>query len=560
MDESAGSDQERGYNRRQVLKGFGYGTAAISLPALLAACARMAEEEDEEVATDPGSAGPDPDEEVADGPRVGGTFVMAVGLEIPEMDPHRLQTFANLQMYSAPFRRHPSEYGQFLPDLAESVDVSADGLEYTLHLRPGVTFHDGTPFDADAFVFSLERQAYEDHPHHVGGPFWADWAGGNPGKVSAIEAVDDLTVRIELSEPVLDMDFVLADAHGMAAVNPQVVEADPEHFGQEPFGAGTGPFMFEERVAEDRIALVRFDDYWEEGKPYLDRWVLRVMPDPGTRLLALKNGDIHMFDVSGPEIDQLTDDPDIELITAPPIFGNFIAFDHTDEIVGQPEVRQAISHALDLETLVNQLSPFATVTPNFGVFPGMPGHREDIEWYGYDPDAARDLLAEAGYPDGVEITLSFSTPPAGLNMQVLGQAIQGQLEEVGITAQLDQVDGPTMFEAGFGPPGREEFPFQMALALTGSDGNPLAMFSAWASRSNYAGHNPAYMELFGRMQAAVDEEERLGVYGEMQQLLYDDVAYIPLAHTEVVRAVAKNVRGMETAAYNFQDVWFDDAE
>jgi len=115
---------------------------------------------------------------------------MAVGEDVPELDPHSLQSFANLQIYEAMFRRHPTEYGQFLPALAESVDVSDDGLVYTLNLREGVQFHDGTPFDADAVVFNLERQADPENPYHNGGPNWAGWALGNPGLVTGIEAVD----------------------------------------------------------------------------------------------------------------------------------------------------------------------------------------------------------------------------------------------------------------------------------------------------------------------------------------------------------------------------------
>lgn len=482
---------------------------------------------------------------------------MAVGEDIPELDPHGLQSLANLQMYEGPFRRHPTEYGKFVPNLAESIEVSADGLVHTIKIRAGALFHDGSPVDAAAMIVGLERQAYPDNKFHNGGPYWAGWARGNPGVVSKIEEVDTLTVRITLSEPVIDMDFVLADEHGMGVINPDVIAANPEHFGQSPIGAGTGPFKFEERVAGDHVTLARNEQYWEPEKPYLDKWILKVMPDPGSRLLALKKGDIQLFDVSGPEIAQLTGDPEVQLITVPPIFGSYISFDHNDKVTGDPKVRQAISHSIDIASIVSELSPFAKVTPTFGVFPGMPGHRTDLTWYKYDPAEAKKVLADAGYPDGVDLKLSFSTPPIGLNHSILAQAIQGQLQAAGFRVELAQVDGPTMFESGFGPPGRKEYPFQMALSLTGTDGNSFGMLAAWSSATNYAAKNPKFMELFGRMVKAVDVDERLGIFGEMQQQIYDDVGYIPLAHSEVVRAAAKNVRGLETAAYHFRDVWLD---
>lgn len=562
------SGQEHGgLTRRQVLRGIGLTGVAISVPALLSACVEATQSST--TAATGTSAGPgasagssttqaETSTTRSDGITRGGTFVMAVGIDIPEMDPHELQTFASLQLYEAPFRRHPTNYGEFIPTLVESVEVSDDGLEYSLHLRSGVTFHDGSPFDADAFVQSLNRAGDAENEFFNGGTAWSSWAQGNPGIVEVIEAVDDGTVRMLLSQPVPDFDFILADEQGgLGAVNPAVFMDDPVHFGQEPFGAGTGPFMFEERVPNDHVTLARNDNYWEEGLPYLDQWVLRVIPDPGTRLLALKRGDIHMFDVSGPEIAQLQDDPDVQLFTVPPIFGNFIAFDHNDPITGIREVRQAMSHALDVGAIVSSLSPFATVTPNFGLYPGMPGYREDISWFAHDPDQARALLAQAGFPNGVDITLSYSTPPVGLDANVLGQAIQGQLEQAGFGVELAVVDPPTMFQASFGPPGREEFPFQAALVLNGTDGNSHGMLFGWTYRSNYTAVNPAYLDLAFASNIEVDSGRRLGMYGEMQQLLFDDVAYLPLAHTEVVRAAALNVRGLENAAYHFREVWLE---
>ncbi|MGI9015790.1 MAG: ABC transporter substrate-binding protein [Euzebya sp.] len=558
-------------NRREVLKRLGWAGAVWTVPpALLAACTPTSDPvaEGSDAATPAATGGTASATSTATGsaspaagtPRAGGDFVMAVNIDVPQLDPHNQQSLAMLQTYEAPLRR-TLEYGEQVPNLAESVDVSDDGLEYILHLRSDVTFHDGSPFDAEAYVFALSRTAYEDDPNHQGGPFqfWDAFAGGFPGKVTAIEAMDPMTVRLALSEPIIDFMFVLADSFPMAAVNPAAIEADPANFGQSPETAGTGPFKFSERVAGDRVTLTRHDGYWQEDRPYLDSWTLRVMPDPGARVLALQTGEIHLFDVSGPEIAQLQDNPDIQLLTVPPIFGNFLGFDHNDELVGQKEVRQAISQALDLSAIVGELSPFAQVTPNFGLFPGFPGFRDDLAWYPYDPDAARQLLSDAGYPDGIDITMSFSTPPIGLNTLLLSQALQGQLAEAGIRTELQQIDPPTFFQSSFGPPGRTEYPYQVAINLVGSDGNAFSMMQQWTYSANYAGYNPGYLELYGQAAQEIDDEAREAIYGELQQMLYDDVAFVPLAHTEVVRAAAANARGLETAAYYFTDVWFDEA-
>ncbi|MGI8700188.1 MAG: ABC transporter substrate-binding protein [Nocardioidaceae bacterium] len=485
-------------------------------------------------------------------PKRGGTLIIAQPSDIPELDPANQSDFGQLQMYQAPLRRLAG-FGQHEPDLASSVDVSADGLVYTVGFRPGITFHDGTAFDARSWVFAMQRQAFPDNPYHTG-PFghYVSLTGGFPGKVKSIEADDATTARMTLNEPIADLEFALADIEFAAAINPAVIKKDV-HFGQQPVGAGTGPFRFVERVANDHVTLERYDGYWRKGFPYLDRVILKVIPDSGARVLALKAGEIQMMNVVGPEIDQLKDDPRVQLHSFPPYFANYISFDSADPVVGDPKVREAICRGIDRGTIAKQFS-FADEYKSFGSLPGLPGYRDDLSWYPYDPNAAKQLLASVGHPGGIDVALTFANGiPLGADPQLMSQALQGQLAQVGIRVKLNQIDPATLYQSSFGPPGRKDYPYQMALSLFGSDGDEFGLMQSWTSAANYAGYHPKYLQEFNKAATEPSAQARVATYKSLQQIMYDDVAFVPLVYTPVVQATAANVQNL--VPYYLETTW-----
>ncbi len=486
-------------------------------------------------------------------PKRGGTLVIAQPNDIPELDPANQSDFGQLQMYQAPLRRK-SAFGQHEPDLATGIEVSPDGLQYTLTFRPGVTFQDGSPFDARSWVFAMQRQAFKDNPYHQG-PFghYVSLVGGFPGKITSIEVVTPTTARLKLSEPIADLEFALADIEFGAAVNPAVIKKDPAHFGQQPIAAGTGPFKFAERVANDHVTLERFDGYWRKGLPYLDRVILKVIPDSGARVLALKAGEISMMNVVGPEIDQLKNDDNVTLHSFPPYFANYLSFDNADPVVGKPQVREAICRAIDRQALASQFS-FAKTYDSFGLLPGLPGYRDDLTWYPYDPNAAKQLLATAGHPNGIDLALTFATGiPLGADPQLMSQALQGQLSQVGIRVKLNQIDPATLYQSSFGPPGRKDYPYQMTLSLFGTDGDEFGIMQGWTSAANYAGYHPQYLSEFAKAANEASDAARVAIYRKLQQILYDDVGFVPLVFTPIVQATRKNVQHL--IPYYLETTW-----
>ncbi len=486
-------------------------------------------------------------------PKRGGTLIIAQPSDIPELDPANQSDFGQLQMYQAPMRRKAA-FGQHEMDLATDVKVSPDGLEYTLSFRPGITFHDGSAFDAKAWVGSMQRQAFKDNPYHQG-PFghYVSLTGGFPGKVKSIETIGPMTARVTMNEPIADLEYAFADIEFAAAINPAVLKRDPRHWGQQPTGAGTGPFKFTERVPNDHVTLERYDGYWRNGLPYLDRVILTVMPDSGARVLALKSGSIQMMNVVGPEIDQLKGDENVTLHSFPPYFANYLSFNNADPIVGKPQVREAISRAINRPSLAGQF-PFAKEYKVFGSLPGLPSYRSDLPWYPYDPSAAKKLLDAAGYPGGIDVTLTFATGiPLGADPQLMTQALQGQLAESNIRVKLNQIDPATLYQSSFGPPGRKQYPYQMVYSLFGSDGDEFGVLQSWTSASNYAGYHPKYLTEFEKAANQPSAQARVKVYKDLQQILYDDVAFVPLVYTSVVQATRSNVQNL--VPYYLETTW-----
>ncbi len=498
--------------------------------------------------------------EAAEGePTPGGALIVAIPQSVQVLNPVDRAaggplSFVMQQMFEGPLRS-ASASPMLEPGFAEGVEVSPDGLVYTIRLRSGLTFHDGATLDAAAYKFSLEMVLKAGSPGHLDTYIpWEDRFGGTLD----IAVVDPLTLTLTLSQPAVNLDYELSGLNYMA-VNPAVVEADPEGWGRNPAGAGSGPFIFEEFVPDQTVSYARFENYWEEGKPYLDRLIVQTLPDFGSRLLALSSGDIHVMPVQGGEIAEAERDPNVQIIAGPPASVHFLLFNHADPVVGLKGVRQAISQAIDRETLVAELLPSSIVADNLAVMPGVAGRRDDLIWYPTDPDAARQLLTDAGFADGIDVTLTYSRTFPLPDTTVLAQAIQAQLAEVGIRLTLEEVDTGALFQAVYPDVVHEDFAYQMVLAAIGSRGDTQRSVFNWTYLSNYAGLYPAYVELVDAASREPDEAARVDLWGQEQQMLYDDVAGVPIDYEATTLAARKEVRGLQAPFSVFpiyyKDVW-----
>ncbi|MGC9334561.1 MAG: ABC transporter substrate-binding protein, partial [Anaerolineae bacterium] len=328
-----------------------------------------------------------------------------------------------------------NEEGILEPALAEDWDVSEDGSEYTFYLRQDATFHNGEPFNADAVVFSWERAK------DAGFEYSNLWQ-----LATTVEKIDDYTVKIATDGP--DALFLTTVADNWALVPPGYFqEVGQEGFDEHP--VGTGPYEFVEWVKGERIVLKANPDYWREGAPKIENLIFRPIPESATRAAAIQTGEVDIVTrLSSEEAQSLLGVPNVTVIKYAQARVYYIAFNNMTTGVGQPTedplVRQAMNYAVDVDSIIDSLfDGFAKPAIGF-VATGELGY-DNAEPFGYDPDKALDLLAQAGYPDGFEMDMAC---PAGAytHFEEVCEAVAGYLGEVGVQINLEIMESGHYWE------------------------------------------------------------------------------------------------------------------
>ncbi len=330
-----------------------------------------------------------------------------------------------------------------VPALAERWEISSDGRVYTFHLRRGVTFHDGTPLLARQVLKSFQRVL---DPAVKGGRGWPlfpirgarEFAAGQAGTISGLAAPDDSTVVITLEEPLAVFPKLLAMP--VASVLPDSV---PPDFGEHP--VGTGPWRFVEWKHDDYLRFVRNDSYWG-GAPAAESLMARIIPEPSTAVAEFEAGNVDILQV--PEGDtrrwEQTDERSARLQSAPALRLYYVAINTQRGPLADVRVRRAINHAVDVQTILNRLVGGRGRLAAGVIPPALAGADTTRAPYAYDPELARQLLAQAGHADGMTVQLWSSTSPP---FPRIAETIQGYLSEVGIRVELVQRDASSMREA-----------------------------------------------------------------------------------------------------------------
>jgi dipeptide transport system substrate-binding protein len=325
-----------------------------------------------------------------------------------------------------------------VPALAETWDVTDDGLTYTFHLREGVTWHSTnkfTPtreFNADDVLFTFERQMKKDNPYHdVGGGTYEYFDGLGLGEaIVALEKVDDHTVRLKLKAP--DASFLAAlTPEPMSILSAEYADAmlkagTPEIIDNEP--VGTGPFTLASYARDSVIHYKAFPEYWAKLAGLTDRMVkiddlvFSITPDASVRAPKLQAGECDVMQYPNPgDVAILQADPGVVVLEAASPYYGYIGFNTEKQPFGDKRVRLALSLAIDKEAIIKAV--FLNVTGKLAtslIPPGFWGRDETIAAYPHDPERAKQLLAEAGYPNGFKSHLWHMPGPAGLHAQRQG--------------------------------------------------------------------------------------------------------------------------------------------
>ena len=546
---------------------------------LLGACAPS-----EPAATDEPAAPAEPAEPAA--PAEPKTFIFGRGGDSVQLDPSIVtdgESFRVTGQILEPLYQYEPGKTTPIPALATGCTANADSTEWTCALREGVKFHDGTDFNADAVLFNFDRWKFSDNPYHFESQVFEYyeymWFGFDDDSViTAVEKVDDYTVKFVLGAPLAP--FLANLAMDMFAISsPAAIEAAGENYGTPAAGAvGTGPFKFVEWIEGDSITVEANEDYWA-GAPTISEIIFRVIPDDSARFLALKAGDIHALEQAVVEdLASAEADPDLYVETRPALNTGYLAFNYKIKEFNDKNVRLAIYHAINRPGLIENFygaygEPAETFLP-----PLIWGKNTSITAYEYDPEVAKQYLADAGFPDGLtEVTVAedvvdaegtvlytagdkipltlFYMPVTRFyypSPEEIGTAMAADLANAGIIANLE-LAGDWSTYLGLRRNGHLMGLYM--LGWGGDNGDPdnfLNYFFGGLSSADEVKEADAREGWYANQEVATllynaainpDQAERTALYEQVEQLLYDDVARIWIAHNNTPLIFSASVSG-----------------
>lgn len=489
-------------------------------------------------------------DDAADAPVEGDPVVVAQLAEPASLDPHAVTAVndfrINVNIYDGLVRYEDGSL-DVEPALASDWDVSDDGTLYTFTLREDVTFHDGTPFNADAVVFNFERMLDENHPFADTGPF--PLAEQFFGEIEEVRAVDEFTVEMELGAPSAVFLGNLAYPTGLL-ISPAAVEEFGEDVGRNP--AGTGPYSFVEWLGNERVTLEANADYWD-GAPAVPGLVFRPVPESQTRVTELLAGNADIIvEVPPDDIAALDEDPDVQIVQEAGPHTWFLILNLAEEPFDDPLVRQAVNHAIDREALVTDIlsgTAAVTNTPIAAAFGEV--HNADVEGYDYDPERARELLAEAGYEDGLDITFYVTEGGSGMLQPIpMAEFMQANLADVGINVDIETYEwNAYLDEVNAGIEGKAAMA-QMAWMTSDPITLPdLTLRSdQWPDDGGFnSGYyaNPEVDELIEAAKREADEATRIELLREMQEIVVADAPWVTVASATETAATQADIEGFE---------------
>ena len=429
------------------------------------------------------------------------------------------------------------------PWLAESWDINPEGTQYTFHLKPGVKFANGTEVTTEDWIWSIERARDTES---------SAWAFAMEA-IESVEAPDENTLVITLTEPWAPILADLAMFNASVQSKAYYEEVGEEAYTQAPMG--TGPFYFAEWQKGEYVLLEKNTNYWNPDEPKLDSVKFTVVPDDNSRVMQLQAGQVDAITfVPWNRMEELDADPDIVAVGLPSNEVRNMIFNNTIEPLNDARVRRALAMATDLEELRDvALYGYGELATSFMSVNGMYWN-ENVDYPEYDPEGAKELLTEAGYGDGFEITLALDS--GNTIHATMGTLLKEQWAEVGITLNLETLEKGTINERMNNltldlqiRPWTNDMadPSQQADYSCIYD-NAMCLMSGWQNEEVEAVVNEAKTEL--------DPEKRQELYYEIQQMMADELPFFSMFYIPYPVAYRSNVENFiqtPLGAYRFQE-------
>ncbi|MEE1251265.1 MAG: ABC transporter substrate-binding protein [Lachnospiraceae bacterium] len=452
------------------------------------------------------------------------------------LDPHKAEAAATREILFNVFEglMKPDTDGNLVPAVASKYEVSDDGLVYTFTLRDGIKFHNGNLVTVSDVKASLETCADSSSGAALIPAF---------SNISSIDTPDDKTIVITLAQA--DPDFLSY----VAGVKAAIVPADNANSDNQPIG--TGPYKYVSRSVQENIKMESFKDYWG-GKPDIDEVTFKVCADMDSVVTNLNSGSIDMMaHLTTTQAAQLSDDFDVVEGTMNLVQGLYL--NNSFEPFANEKVRQALCYAVDRDEIIKMVSDDKGVKVGSSMFPNFKKYfmPELADAYSYDVEKAKELLAEAGYADGFTFTI---TVPSNYPQHVdAAQIISEQLKEVGITAQINQVEWNTWLSDTYGNRNYEA-------TLVGVDASYFAasaMLSRFVSdaKNNFVNYSNAdYDAAYETARSVKTDEEQVAAYKNCEQILSDTAANVYIQDLPDMIALNKKYTGYQCYPLYIQDI------
>lgn len=479
---------------------------------------------------------------VADGsnaePVYGGSVVVGIQQDIDSLDPHKATAAGTKEILFNIFEGlvKVDPKGNLMNAVADSYSISEDGLVYTFTLREGVKFHDGNVVTAEDVKYSLERVS-----GILDGTALISTLSAEKGGITSVDILDDKTVQVTVGSANLELIYSFT-----AAIIPA---GSGEESAAQPIG--TGPFSFVSYKPQEGITVTKNAEYWQEGLPYLDEVEFKIVNSPDTALMDLQGGSIDIYpyltDSQATELDG-----SFQVLSAPSNVVQALFLNNEDSLMSDVKVRQAICYALDKDSVNEFVFGGKASLISSAMLPTLQDYYMDLnDVYGNtaNVEMAKQLLTEAGYPDGIEMVIQVPSNYE-VHMQT-AEVIAEQLKAANINAVVTPVEWGTWLEKVYN--GRE---FQATISGITCDQTPgylLNRFQTESSKNFINYRNAAYDEVYQKAAASLDLAEKADYYKELQNMLVEDAGTAFIAAPPITVAVKPGLAG-----YTFYPIYVQD--
>ncbi len=444
-----------------------------------------------------------------------------------------------------------------VPGLAESWEVSDDGMEVTFNLRQGVKFHSNdqfTPtrdFNADDVIFTFDRQRLDDHPYNqVSGGTWEYFDGMSmPDLVTSVEKVDDYTVKFVLARPeapfIANMAMDFASVLSAEYADAMMEAGTPEMLNQAPIG--TGPFQFQAYQKDAVIRYTKNPDYWKEGAPKVDNLIFAITPDASVRYQKLQSGECHVMPYPNPaDVQAMKDNPDVNVLEQEGLNVGYLAYNTQQAPFDNVNVRKALNMAIDKDAIIDVVFQGTGQKAKNPIPPTMWSYNDAVEDDPYDPEAAKAMLEAEGVTDlSMKVWAMPVQRPYNPNARRMAELIQEDFSQIGVTVEIVSYEWGEYLERSravdrdgailLGWTGDNGDPDNFLAVLLGCDGIENSNRAQWC-------YQP-FEDLIQEAKTLPTQEARTPLYEQAQVIFKEQAPWATIAHSVVFMPVRPEVEG-----------------